>query len=69
MMWLKGCPRCEGDLFEELAVGPEAYGSHFVNCLQCGHTLTEEETTRLPRAERPAPSASAWRRVLTAARA
>ena len=21
MMWLKGCPRCQGDLFEEASVG------------------------------------------------
>ena len=31
MFWLKGCPRCCGDLY----VDQDQYGS-FVSCLQCG---------------------------------
>ena len=64
MMWLKGCPRCQGDLFEEVAVSPELYGSRFVNCLQCGYTLSPEQEVSLPRAEPQAPAAAAWRRAL-----
>ena len=62
MMWLKGCPRCQGDLFEEVAVIPELYGSRFVNCLQCGYTLTGEEEARLARPARRALSSTAQRR-------
>ena len=48
MMWLKGCPRCRGDLFEEPAIGlPPA--SRSVSCLQCGHVLTDREDASLPR--------------------
>lgn len=66
MMWLKGCPQCQGDLFEEAAVGPEVYGTRFVNCLQCGYSLSADEETRLPRPERRVPSSTAWRRLLGA---
>ena len=31
MFWLKGCPRCAGDLFRN----QDQYG-FFVSCLQCG---------------------------------
>ena len=31
MFWLKGCPRCCGDLYAD----QDQYGS-FVSCLQCG---------------------------------
>ena len=31
MFWLKGCPRCAGDLFRDR----DQYGL-FVSCLQCG---------------------------------
>lgn len=40
----------------------EAYGRRFVSCLQCGHTLSEEQERRLT--SRPqAPAASALRRL------
>ncbi len=66
VMWLKGCPRCHGDLFEEAAVGAEAYGRRFVSCLQCGHTLSEAQEAHLSR--RPgAPAAAAMRRVAASA--
>ena len=32
MFWLKGCPRCKGDLYED----KDKYG-HYVSCLQCGY--------------------------------
>ena len=48
MMWLKGCRRCRGDLFEEPAIGLQP-ASRSVSCLQCGHVLTEREEARLPR--------------------
>jgi hypothetical protein len=32
MFWLKGCPRCKGDLHED----KDKYGS-YVSCLQCGY--------------------------------
>jgi len=67
MMWLKGCPRCQGDLFEEVGVAPEVYGSRFINCLQCGYTLTAEQEAQLPRPGRQTPSASAWRRTAATA--
>lgn len=31
MFWLKGCPRCAGDLYEER----DQYGP-YINCVQCG---------------------------------
>ncbi len=38
MLWLKGCPRCRGDLYEER----DQYG-YVVACFQCGHELTQAE--------------------------
>ncbi len=38
MYWLKSCPRCHGDLFENT----DFYGSYF-DCFQCGHYLTAAE--------------------------
>ncbi|HZU06439.1 MAG TPA: hypothetical protein VFB73_10710 [Chloroflexota bacterium] len=69
MIWLKGCPRCRGDLFEEEGIGPEVYGTRFVTCLQCGYTLTAEQEAQLPRAEQQTLSSTAWRQVLLSARA
>ncbi len=34
MFWLKCCPRCEGDLYEE----KDTYG-RYVACLQCGRVI------------------------------
>lgn len=42
MMWLKGCPKCAGDLVAE----EDEYTS-YVKCLQCGRTLTAVEEERL----------------------
>ncbi len=38
MYWLKSCPRCQGDLFEN----NNFYG-RYINCFQCGHYLTAAE--------------------------
>jgi hypothetical protein len=67
MMWLKGCPRCQGDLFEEAGIGPETYGARFVNCLQCGYSLNPEEESRLARPTRQPLSSTAHRRHLASA--
>jgi predicted nucleic-acid-binding Zn-ribbon protein len=48
-MWLKGCPKCRGDLFEEPAVGAQSVAVRFITCLQCGHTLSEDEEQDLQR--------------------
>ncbi len=37
--WLKKCPRCSGDLREEL--------NTLVACLQCGYTLTHAQEAAL----------------------
>ena len=34
MFWLKCCPRCEGDLYED----KDTYG-RYVACLQCGRVI------------------------------
>ncbi len=44
MYWLKGCPRCHGDLFET-----RESVDHYVSCLQCGRILSEAEERALPR--------------------
>lgn len=38
MLWLKSCPRCQGDMF----LDRDFYGS-YVSCLQCGYVLDHEE--------------------------
>ncbi|MBI3964529.1 MAG: hypothetical protein HY329_02755 [Chloroflexi bacterium] len=38
-MWLKSCPRCSGDLFEERHLD----GTD-IACLQCSHRLNHAET-------------------------
>ena len=42
MFWIKGCPKCHGDLYRD----SDLYGS-YVACLQCSRYLTEAEETRL----------------------
>jgi len=56
--WLKLCPKCSGDLREEM----DSFGS-YVACMQCGHILSYTEESALmttgtlreplPREERP----------------
>ena len=36
MFWLKCCPRCNGDLYEDRDI----HGA-FIACIQCSHYLTE----------------------------
>jgi hypothetical protein len=38
MVWLKCCPRCNGDLWEN----QDIYG-RYLNCVQCGYYLSEGE--------------------------
>ena len=38
MFWLKSCPRCRGDLFQDR----DRYG-WYISCLQFGHHLNEVE--------------------------
>jgi len=38
MMWLKGCPKCHGDLYESR----DHYGRD-MTCMQCGHHLSDFE--------------------------
>lgn len=40
--WLKACPKCHGDLYEE-----RAWGETNVVCLLCGRALTREEEEKL----------------------
>lgn len=47
MMWLKGCPKCRGDLYEEPAIGARSVASRYISCLQCGHTLSDQEELAL----------------------
>ncbi len=49
MYWLKGCPRCHGDLHEvDDLEGP------YVSCIQCGKILTAAQEKALPRSARQA---------------
>lgn len=41
MVWMRCCPRCNGDLRDN----QDMYGSYFV-CIQCGYYLTDSEETR-----------------------
>lgn len=40
--WLRGCPRCQGDVYEERGLG-----SVDMVCIQCGHILTVVQETAL----------------------
>ena len=44
MMWLKACPRCNGDLYRK----DDMYGS-YTACLQCSRYVPEAEQERLMR--------------------
>jgi hypothetical protein len=37
MLWLKGCPRCRGDL---TLIDEGFLNQRYVQCLQCGHILS-----------------------------
>jgi ssDNA-binding Zn-finger/Zn-ribbon topoisomerase 1 len=49
--WLKGCPKCRGDLREE----SDKFGAYFA-CVQCGYILKAEEEALIV-ARRPAGAA------------
>ncbi len=42
MMWLKACPRCQGDLY----AGGDRHG-RYIACAQCGHTLNDAQERAL----------------------
>jgi hypothetical protein len=42
MIWLKGCPRCKGDLF-----GQGRGGDAALSCLQCGHEVQSADAAAL----------------------
>ena len=42
MFWLKGCPRCKGDLYEDT----DKCG-RYVSCLQCGYHRSKTRTLLL----------------------
>lgn len=42
MYWLKGCPRCGGDVYE----GRDIYDT-YLKCIQCGHYASDDETEAL----------------------
>lgn len=52
MIWYKGCPRCQGDVWLET----DLYGS-YLSCVQCGMlsdapSLLDDEPPSRPRRER-----------------
>ena len=36
-LWLKGCPKCKGDLYSDLDIM-----GYYRQCLQCGYTFYEQ---------------------------
>lgn len=42
MFWLKGCPRCSGDLYEDRDI----HGA-YIACLQCSKYLTTADEAKL----------------------
>ena len=42
MLWLKSCPHCKGDLYQDR----DLYG-HYLACFQCGHYLSKAEEAAL----------------------
>lgn len=38
MFWLKSCPRCHGDLYQD----NDLYGT-YISCLQCGRYIDKED--------------------------
>ena len=51
MFWLKSCPKCGGNLYEDR----DQYGA-FISCVQCGHYLTQAEEVLLRYMNRPSSS-------------
>ena len=54
-MWLKACPRCNGDL---LLIAYSRY-ERAAECMQCGHTITLRHRPRLRHRDDERPSARA----------
>lgn len=51
--WLRECPRCHGDLREEL----DQFGP-YISCVQCGYILKAEEELLILSSRRPLPARS-----------
>jgi hypothetical protein len=49
-LWLKGCPKCKGDLYSDRDIM-----GYYRQCLQCGYTFYEQRRRRL-RPPVPAPA-------------
>ncbi len=47
-MWLKACPRCQGDLYPDADLS-----GAYLQCLQCGYTVYEPEQVLRRRRPRP----------------
>ena len=47
MFWLKCCPKCQGDLYEDKDINGSS-----IACLQCSHYLTVADEARLRGAAR-----------------
>ncbi len=63
MLWLKSCPRCSGDLYEER----DMYGP-YTDCLQCGYELSAVEEVLLAAGAKLAPLAARTRDAASTAR-
>ncbi len=64
MVWIRCCPRCKGDLWDNRDV----YGCYFV-CIQCGYYLTDSEEARLRHStgyRSPAGAIDSARKIRTA---
>jgi hypothetical protein len=46
MLWLKSCPRCGGDVYEDRG-DDRGDAIYFLECLQCGHILSDSEERKL----------------------
>ena len=44
MLWLKGCPRCDGPLYDD----KDKFG-YYVLCMRCGYDLSNAEVAKLLR--------------------
>jgi len=52
MLWLKGCPRCDGPLYDD----KDKYG-YYILCMRCGYDLNSVEVEKLLEINRRATEA------------
>ena len=60
MMWLKACPRCQGDLFEGVD-----FDGPVVQCLQCGRSAASPSRARSHQSTSPRRARRSARRGFT----